>query len=129
MWVRIPLGAQDKTKKIDVEQQEAGLTLKEIFSIYTDYTKVIKLLRDNKYIDDSSGVIVWKEKNSKISKQHGLLDRLCSMNYLKVGKLTPAQKVAILKNTFNTDTKINTMERAVDYDKFVKEFDFILPKK
>jgi len=51
------------------------------------------------------------------------------MNYLKVGKLTPAQKVAILKNTFNTDTKINTMERAVDYDKFVKEFDFILPKK
>ena len=104
-------------------------TLKEMFTLLTDYNNVIKLLKDDALIDDSNGIIVWIDKTSQRSRISGLLDHLCSMGYLKVGKITPVQKVAILKNTFSVSTTINTIGKPVDYNKYIKPFSFIPRKK
>jgi hypothetical protein len=104
-------------------------TLKEMFTLLTDYNKVIKLLKDDALIDDSNGIIVWIDKTSQRSRISGLLDHLCSMGYLKVGKITAVQKVAILKNTFSVSTTINTIGKPVDYNKYIKPFSFIPRKK
>ena len=126
-----------KSKLTELEQEQStaapqtapgNTTLKDLFITYTDYPTIIKLLIDNTYISQNNGVIAWEmTERGRISYASGLLDQLCKMGYLKTGKLTPLQKVSILKNTFNIDTKIKTMSKPLSF-KYVKEFDCIKGK-
>jgi hypothetical protein len=124
-----PIKEPDEILKQDIAQPIAGQKLKAAFKTYTDYDKVIKLLKDNDYIDSHDEVVIWKDKSKGcISKVHGLLEHLCKMGYIKGDKLSPVQKLSILKDTFIMEAKIYSVER-YPKQKFIEEFSFILPKK
>ena len=120
---------KEESKKINSKQPAAGLTLKDVFKTYTDYDKIIKLLKGDNYLDKQSEIVVWLDRSKGcISKGHGLLEHLCKMGYITGDKLSPAQKLSILKNTFIINAKIDSVNR-YPKQKFIKEFEFIPAKK